>query len=97
VINYRTARKGAATIRGRGLLAAKSVAIVPLSLVRAAGFALRGEFVAALHPVAVMLGRWMAALGIEPRQYGPQRRNPIRFWIQMGGVLAFGGEFPELG
>jgi GT2 family glycosyltransferase len=78
LINYRTQRKGAATLVDRTLLLAKNVAIIPLSFVRAAGFAVRGDFVAALHPVMVMLGRWMATIGIEPRQYGPARHMTPR-------------------
>jgi hypothetical protein len=96
VSNYRTARKLARTWRDKAWLVGKNTALVPLAVIRAAGFLVRGDARSALHPLYVVLGRLLAAVGLEPRQYGPAR-GPLRFWIQVGGMLTVGAEFPELG
>jgi hypothetical protein len=78
--NYRTDRKFAATPMQRVLLLAKSVAVIPLSFVRAIGFLARGDFRSALHPLNLALGRALATVGVQPRQYGPaqKRSRPLQ-------------------
>jgi GT2 family glycosyltransferase len=74
--NYFIDRKRATTPWRRALLVTKCAAIIPLSLVRAAGFAASGQFRAALHPINLMTGRTLALLGIKLRQYGRGSTGP---------------------
>ena len=56
-------------------LAAKNIAVAPISLQRAARIlaAPKHPF-AALHPIGVALGRWLASFGLDPQPY--RRRAP---------------------
>jgi GT2 family glycosyltransferase len=69
-INYHVQRKTAQTPWMRARLAAKVLALLPLSLLRAVRLFLteRAPLVA-LHPVIVAAGGLLAAIGIEPQPY----------------------------
>ncbi len=70
VINYRIDRLGARDPSARARLILKNVAILPLSLHRAARIlARRRHPLTAMHPIAVALGRWLALLGLDPQPY----------------------------
>lgn len=70
VVNHRIERKHAAGFVGRLKIAAKSLAILGLSGLRAARLlAATREPMIALHPVLVALGRLVDAFGLEPQQY----------------------------
>ena len=75
VINYRIDRLAARSLLDRARLAAKNIAVAPISLQRAAQIlaAPKHPF-AALHPVGVALGRWLASFGLDPQPY--RRRAP---------------------
>jgi GT2 family glycosyltransferase len=69
-INYHVQRKAARTVWSRTLLIARMLAILPLSLFRAARLVLsERKAVVAMHPMAVALGSWLAAAGFEPKPY----------------------------
>jgi GT2 family glycosyltransferase len=69
-INYHVQRKAARTVRSRTLLIAKMLAILPLSLLRAGRLVFsERKAIVAMHPMAVALGSWLAAAGIEPKPY----------------------------
>jgi GT2 family glycosyltransferase len=69
-INYHVQRKGAQTPWSRARLLAKMLALMPLSLVRAARlYIAEHRALIALHPVIVAVGSALAAVGIEPQPY----------------------------
>ncbi len=69
-INYKIERKHALGAADRLAIAAKSLAVLGLSLVRSLRLlAQTGRPAFALHPPAVALGRCLAAAGIEPKPY----------------------------
>ena len=69
-INHRVERKHAAGFAAQLKIAAKSLAVLGLSLVRALRLLVETrEPLIAMHPLAVALGRCLAALGIEPQPY----------------------------
>jgi GT2 family glycosyltransferase len=69
-INYHVQRKVARTLQSRAKLFAKVLALMPLSLLRAARLAAREhKALIALHPVIVAVGGALAVIGIEPHQY----------------------------
>jgi GT2 family glycosyltransferase len=69
-INYHVQRKAARTVWSRSLLIARMLAILPLSLFRAARLMLsERSSVVAMHPVTVAAGSWLAVIGIEPKPY----------------------------
>jgi GT2 family glycosyltransferase len=69
-INYHVQRKVALTLGLRLKLLAKMLAILPLSLFRAARLAVtEPRTVIALHPMTVAVGGALAAFGIEPQPY----------------------------
>jgi glycosyltransferase involved in cell wall biosynthesis/pimeloyl-ACP methyl ester carboxylesterase len=75
VINYRIDRLAAESLVDRARLAAKNIAVAPISLQRAAWIlaAPKHPF-AALHPIGVAVGRWLASFGLDPQPY--RRRAP---------------------
>ena len=69
-INYHIQRKVARTLLSRARLLAKVLALMPLSLWRAARLAVtEHRALIALHPMIVAAGGALAVIGIEPRQY----------------------------
>lgn len=69
-INYHIEVKAARTPWSRLKVAAKLLAMLPLSLVRAGRLAVTEQkILIALHPVTVAAGSVLAAIGIEPHQY----------------------------
>jgi GT2 family glycosyltransferase len=69
-INYHVQRKVAQTPWLRARLAAKVLALLPLSLLRAVRlFLTERKPLTALHPVIVAAGGLLAAIGIEPQPY----------------------------
>ncbi len=68
-INYDIERKHARGLAGRLKVTAKSLAILPLALPRGLRLIARRQGAAALHPLAVALGRLWAAFGHETEQY----------------------------
>lgn len=69
-INYHIQRKAARTLGSRAYLVARMLAILPLSLFRAARLVLsERKAVVAMHPMAVALGSWLAVVGVEPKPY----------------------------
>jgi GT2 family glycosyltransferase len=69
-INYHVQRKAALTPWLRLRLAAKVLALLPLSLFRAIGLYLaERKTLIALHPMIVAAGGLLAAFGIEPQPY----------------------------
>ncbi len=69
-INYLVQRKAARTPWSRLKLAAKVLALLPFSLVRAIGLLLAERRpLIALHPIIVAAGSALAAIGIEPQPY----------------------------
>ncbi len=77
VINYRIDRLAARSLIDHARLAAKNIAVAPISLQRAAQIlaAPKHPF-AALHPIGVAVGRWLASFGLDPQPY--RRRAPGR-------------------
>jgi glycosyltransferase involved in cell wall biosynthesis len=73
-INYHVQRKMAGTLLSRLKLLAKVLALMPLSLLRAARL-VRTEHKAliALHPMIVAAGGALAVLGIEPKPYAASK------------------------
>jgi glycosyltransferase involved in cell wall biosynthesis len=75
VINYRIDRIAARSFADRARLAAKNIALGPISLQRAAQILATPKHpVAALHPIGVTVGRWLASFGLDPQPY--RRRAP---------------------
>jgi GT2 family glycosyltransferase len=69
-INYHVQRKLARTVGSRARLIAKMLAMMPLSLFRAAQLVLtERKAVIAVHPMTVAVGSALAAIGIEPQPY----------------------------
>jgi GT2 family glycosyltransferase len=69
-INYHVQRKVAQTPWLRARLAAKILALLPFSLLRAVGlFVTEQRPLIALHPMIVAAGGLLAAIGIEPQPY----------------------------
>jgi GT2 family glycosyltransferase len=69
-INYHVQRKLAPSLTARMRLAAKMLALLPLSLVRAGRLMLARKAASiALHPVLVAAGGALAAIGLEPQPY----------------------------
>lgn len=69
-INYRIRALIAASPVSRARLLVRTLAILPLSLWRAAGLAVRErQLLIALHPIVVAIGGVLAAVGIEPQPY----------------------------
>jgi GT2 family glycosyltransferase len=69
-INYHVQRKAAQTPWLRIRLAAKVLALLPLSLLRAVRLLMtEGKALIALHPMIVAAGGLLAAFGIEPQPY----------------------------
>lgn len=69
-INYHVQRKAARTVWSRSVLIARMLAILPLSLFRAARLMLsERKAVVAMHPMTVAAGSWLAVVGIEPKPY----------------------------
>ena len=77
VINYRIDRLAAQTLVDHAQLVAKNIAVAPISLQRAARILAAPKHpVAALHPIGVAVGRWLASFGLDPQPY--RRRAPGR-------------------
>ncbi len=75
VINYRIDRMAARSFSSRVRLIAKNTALVAVSLQRAAQMLAAPKHpVAALHPIGVAVGRWLASFGLDPQPY--RRRAP---------------------
>jgi hypothetical protein len=69
-INYHIQRKVARTLPSRAKLFVKVLALMPLSLWRAARLAItEHKALIALHPMIVAAGGALAVVGIEPRPY----------------------------
>jgi GT2 family glycosyltransferase len=69
-INYHVQRKMAGTLPSRLKLLAKVLALMPVSVIRAARLVLTEHTaLVALHPMIVAAGGALAVLGIEPRPY----------------------------
>ena len=69
-INYRLDVSARPGLAGRLFVAAKSAALIPVSLARSLRLALRREpWLVCAHPSIVAVGRILAWLGIEPEQY----------------------------
>lgn len=69
-INYHVQRKAARTVGRRLRLAAKTLAMLPLSFVHAGRLAFTEQkALIAMHPMAVAAGSALAAMGIEPQPY----------------------------
>jgi glycosyltransferase involved in cell wall biosynthesis len=69
-INYHVQRRGARTPWLRAKLLAKMLALLPLSLVRAARlYIVEHRALIAVHPVIVAVGSALAAIGLEPQPY----------------------------
>jgi GT2 family glycosyltransferase len=69
-INYHVQRKTALTPWSRGRLLAKTLALLPLSVVRGIRlFLIEYKALIALHPMIVAVGGVLAAVGIEPQPY----------------------------
>jgi hypothetical protein len=77
VINYRIDRLAAQSLVDRARLAAKNIAVAPISLQRAAQLlaAPKHPF-AALHPIGVAVGRWLASFGLDPQPYRRRASGP---------------------
>jgi GT2 family glycosyltransferase len=76
-INYHVQRKVARTPLARTKLFAKVLALMPLSLIRAARLAAtEHNALIALHPVIVAVGGALAVIGIEPHQYKASKIKP---------------------
>ena len=76
-INYHVQRKVARTLWSRAKLFAKVLALMPLSLVRAARLAaIEHKALIALHPIIVAVGGALAVIGIEPHQYKASKIKP---------------------
>ena len=76
-INYHVQRKVARTLWSRAKLFAKVLALMPLSLVRAARLAAtEHKALIALHPIVVAVGGALAVIGIEPHQYKASKIKP---------------------
>jgi glycosyltransferase involved in cell wall biosynthesis len=76
-INYHVQRKVARTLASRTKLFAKVLALMPLSLVRAARLAaIEHKALIALHPIIVAIGGVLAVVGIEPHQYKASKIKP---------------------
>ncbi len=76
-INYHVQRKVAQTLFSRGKLLAKVLALMPLSLLRAARLAAtEHKALIALHPIFVAMGGVLAVIGIEPHQYKASKIKP---------------------
>jgi hypothetical protein len=76
-INYHVQRKVARTLASRAKLFAKVLAVMPLSLVRAARLAAtEHKALIALHPIIVAVGGALAVIGIEPHQYKASKIKP---------------------
>jgi GT2 family glycosyltransferase len=69
-INFHVQRKGARTPWLRARLAAKMLALLPLSVLRAVGlYIVEHRALIAVHPMIVAVGSALAAIGIEPQPY----------------------------
>jgi GT2 family glycosyltransferase len=76
-INYHVQRKVARTLWSRAKLFAKVLALMPLSLLRAARLAVtEHKALIALHPIIVAAGGALAVIGIEPHQYKASKIKP---------------------
>jgi len=76
-INYHVQRKVARTLWSRTRLFAKVLALMPLSMLRAARLAaIEHKVLIALHPIIVAAGGALAVIGIEPHQYKASRIKP---------------------
>jgi GT2 family glycosyltransferase len=76
-INYHVQRKVARTLLSRAKLFAKVLALMPLSLLRAARLAAtEHKALIALHPIIVAAGGALAVIGIEPHQYKASKIKP---------------------
>jgi len=76
-INYHVQRKVARTPLSRAKLLAKVLALMPLSLLRAARLAaIEHKALIALHPIIVAIGGALAVIGIEPHQYMASKIKP---------------------
>jgi GT2 family glycosyltransferase len=76
-INYHVQRKVARTLLSRAKLFAKVLALMPLSLLRAARLAAtERKALIALHPIIVAVGGALAVVGIEPHQYKASKIKP---------------------
>jgi GT2 family glycosyltransferase len=76
-INYHVQRKVAGTLPSRAKLFAKVLALMPLSLLRAARLAAaENRVLIALHPIIVAIGGALAVIGIEPHQYKASKIKP---------------------
>ncbi len=76
-INYHVQRKVAHSTLSRAKLFAKVLALMPLSLVRAARLAaIEHKTLIALHPMIVAVGGVLAVIGIEPHQYKASKIKP---------------------
>ncbi len=76
-INYHVQRKVARTLGSRTKLFAKVLALMPLSLFRAARLAAaEHKVLIALHPIIVAIGGALAVIGVEPHQYKASKIKP---------------------
>ncbi len=76
-INYHVQRKVTRTSLARAKLFTKVLALMPLSLVRAARLAAtERKALIALHPIIVAIGGVLAVVGIEPHQYKASKIKP---------------------
>ena len=76
-INYHVQRKVTRTLLSRVKLFAKVLALMPLSLLRAARLAaIEHRALIALHPIIVAIGGVLAVIGIEPHQYKASKIKP---------------------
>lgn len=76
-INFRIDQARDRGWRGRALLVAKNLALLPVSAFRALRCALRREpLLVALHPLVVAVGRILASFGGEPEQYRVKETGP---------------------
>jgi glycosyltransferase involved in cell wall biosynthesis len=76
-INFRIDQTRNRTPRGRIRLAAKNLALVPVSALRSLKLALqRKPLLVALHPMVIVVGRILASFGGEPEQYRVREAGP---------------------
>ncbi|MBX9930199.1 MAG: glycosyltransferase [Methylobacterium sp.] len=69
-INYRIECKHAEGLAGRAGIGLKSVAMIPVALLRALRLLAGTRDVRiAINPILIVAGRWLAAVGIEPQPY----------------------------
>ena len=69
-INYRIERKHADGLAGRAGIGLKSLAMIPVAVLRALRLLVgTRNATIAINPILIVAGRWLAAVGIEPQPY----------------------------